>query len=628
MDRLIRTTTEHFLAMLDDQREFYSPQELLDAGFPEFLVKRMRLELMRNLQDSVTPPQTDWADMTTDAVRKAWSQFLGAIHEEIRLPASYVAPVIESSLADILDLMVTPRAFLPEYLFGSESRLDQQMIAERCEWVVVYTYFGNALPRFMEKKGRKTLTKEQADRIIERLDERVTSHYTSLNWAQLFEPWFQLLGEKVEPGLFADFFRDKGKPGVARLFNAESDPIHRTRMIEILSKPQLDEIDDEFEDVGEDLLGVPEEVIDLAEDEALTSPKEKTNEKPAGEAKADPEKELANAQTEDAAASGQKDKNEDHVKPAVKQKTEDEVQSGKSLKSGKQDKEEDQMTTEKKPGHAVGTSTKMQDAQDEKSKEEKREKEGKKDEKDQEATSEEQEVKPDEQDVTFDDQDVTSEEKDVTSEEKDVTSEEKDETSEEKDMQGESDEDDEGNLITRYQKTNGNDKHDPPLASTLKKEPEEDEEDTIPLYSRIKSDPEEEDAGDVPIWQQFTKEEEDDAGEAGEGMGEEKLETRGETAGEDAAGEEPAGNEPVPEEELEKIRSYVKDMEDEFISELFGGDEGAFLETIEHITRLSDWKEAGSYISKEVFDRNLIDIYSDTAIYFTDRMQTYFLERE
>ena len=600
MDRLIRTTTEHFLAMLEDQREFYSPQELLDAGFPEFLVKRMRLELVRNLQDSVTPPQTDWADMTTDAVRKAWSQFLGAIHEEIRLPASYVAPVIESSLADILDLMVTPRAFLPEYLFGSESKLDQQMIAERCEWVVVYTYFANALPRFMEKKGRKTLTKEQADRIIERLDERVTSHYTSLNWAQLFEPWFQLLGEKVEPGLFADFFRDKGKPGVARLFNAESDPIHRTRLIEILSKPQLDEIDDEFEDVGEDLLGVPEEVIDLAENEALASPKEKPNETRAGEAKEDPKKEQVMAQKEDADTTRQEDKKEDLAKPADKQKTEDEVQSGKS---DKQDKEEDQKTKEKKSGQAGGTSTKMQDVQDEKSKEEKKDKEENKDEKDQEVASEEQEVKSDEQGVTSKKQEVASEDKDV---------------------QEEADEDDEGNLITRYQKTNGNDKHDPPLASTLKKEPEEDEEGTIPLYSRIKPDPEEEDAGDVPIWQQFTKEEEDETGEAGE----EKLKAEGETAGEDAAGEEVTGDEPVPAEELEKIRSYAKDMEDEFISELFGGDEGAFLETIEHITRLSDWKEAGSYISKEVFDRNLIDIYSDTAIYFTDRMQTYFLERE
>ena len=591
--------------MLDDQREFYSPQDLLDAGFPEFLVKRMRLELVRNLQDSVTPPQTDWADMSTDAVRKAWSNFLGAIHEEIRMPASYVAPVIESSLADILDLMVTPRAFLPEYIFGSESKLNQQMIAERCEWVVVYTYFGKALPRFMEKKGRKTLTKEQADRIIERLDERVTSHYTSLNWAQLFEPWFQLLGEKVESGLFAEFFRDKGKPGVARLFNAEPDPIHRTRLIEILSKPQLDEIDDEFEDVGEDLLDVPEEVIDLAESEALTSPKEKPNEIRAGEAKEDLIKEQAKAQKEDAVASGQKDKEENRVKPAEKQKMEDEMQSGNSGKSDKQDKEEDRMTTEKRPVQTGGTSAKVQDVQDDKSMEEKKdekEKKGSEEKKDPEATSEEQGLKPDNQKVKPKEQEVTSEEKDVP---------------------GESDEDDEGNLITRYQKTNGNDKHDPPLVSMLKKEPEEDEEDTIPLYSRIKPDPEKEDAEDVPIWQQFTKGDEDDAGEAEEEADKESLE-----AGEEADEDEPAGDKPVPAEELEKIRSYVRDMEDEFISELFGGDEGAFLESIEHITRLPDWKEAGSYISKEVFDRNLIDIYSDTAIYFTDRMQTYFLERE
>ena len=618
MDRLIRTTTEHFLAMLDDQREFYSPQDLLDAGLPEFLVKRMRLELVRNLKDSVTPPQTDWADMTTDAVRKAWSRFLGAIHEEIRLPASYVAPVIESSLADILDLLVTPRAFLPEYIFGSESKLDQQMIAERCEWVVVYTYFANALPRFMEKKGRRALTKEQADRIIERLDERVTSHYTSLNWAQLFEPWFQLLGEKVEPGLFANFFRDKGKPGVARLFDAEPDPIHRNRLIEILSKPQLDEIDDDFEDVGEDLLGAPEEVIDLAGGDASHSEKAQTeklqsdksqSENPQGE-KSQSDKAKSETQPDDTAQEESVDKTESKsgTKAGSDSKTgentdvapDDGSDTGSDEKSkGKPDKESEEKPVAKPDAKSDAKPVEESDAKPVEESDAKPVTSTS--EKAAETTSGESEEDPKKNKAS------------KSEKEEKITSEEKDAKEEAGEIKEEPDEDDEGNLIARYQKTNGNDKHDPPLVSTLKTESEEDEEDTIPLYSKIKPDPEEGDE-DVPIWQQFTKSDEDDSGERDD----EDSETD----------KKPADEESVSAEELEKIRSYAKDMEEEFISELFGGDEGAFLEAIEHITRLSDWKEAGSYISKEVFDRNLIDIYSDTAIYFTDRMQTYFLERE
>lgn len=639
MDRLIRTTTEHFLAMLDDQREFYSLQELLDAGLPDFLVKRMRLELVRNLQDSVTPPQTDWADMTTDAVQKAWRRFLGAIHEEIRLPASYVAPVIESAVADILDLMVTPRAFLPEYIFGSESRMNQQMIAERCEWVVVYTYFANALPRFMEKKGRKSLTKEQADRIIERLDERITSHYTSLNWAQLFDPWFQLLGEKVEPGLFANFFRDKGKPGVARLFDAEPDPIHRTRLIEILSKPQLDEFDDDFEDVGEDLLGVPEEVMDLEQSKDIVSPTGKPKASDAGEEKEDTGKERLTAQDQDTVAAGKedaKDKKADAAEPEVKPDETKVKTDEKKKKSEEPEKKSDE--PEKKPDDPEKKSDEpAAKAEDSKVKtreqaEESKDPEAKSE--DPEVKSKEMEVKSQKPETTADKSEMKPEREKQKSEERDskqkseeieepevqkMESDEKDKAADEdkrKDKGEDEDENDEGNLITRFQKTNGNDKHEPPLVSTLKTDPEEDEEDTIPLYSKIKPDREEGDE-EVPIWQQFTKADEEAAGE----LDDENDETP-------VSGEEPAGAESVSAEELEKIRSYIKDMEEEFVSELFGGDEGAFLEAIEHISRLSDWKEAGTYISKEVFDRNLIDIYSDTAIYFTDRMQTYFLERE
>ena len=174
-----------------------------------------------------------------------------------------------------------------------------------------------------------------------------------------------------------------------------------------------------------------------------------------------------------------------------------------------------------------------------------------------------------------------------------------------------SEEDDEGNLITRFQKSNGNNKDEPPLHSTLKKgsdQGEEEDEGSAPLYSRIKPTDEEEDEESVPIWQRFTQ----DKSDSDEDSDDEQDEV---------------GSASKNSKEVVKVRSYVGDMEKEFVDELFGGDEGAFLEAIEQISRLSSWKEAGTYISREVFDRNMIDIYSDTAIYFTDRMQTYFLER-
>ena len=605
MDQLIRSTTEHFLSMLEDQREFFSPDDLVEAGLPDFLVKRIEMELMRNLQDSVNPPESDWANMSARAVQKAWNQFLQAIHDEIRLPASYASSVLESSLADILEMMVTPRAFLPDYIFGNEGELDRQTIRERCEWIVVYTYFSTALPRFMDKKQREKLTKEQADRLIERLDERVTAHYTSLNWAQLFEPWFALFGEKVEPGLFAKFFRDKGKPGVARLFDAESKPLNRTRLIEILSRPQLDEIDDEFADLGEELLDSSESskqspVAEKEKDvvEKSEEPKEVKKEKASEEKKIDENKTKSGKESEDLKTERKDVASEEaaavSIKPDAKDSKADNDAKDAGVKKAEEKKEADQKkeTGDKKEDRPAAGNDREKEK--EKGKEPEKSTKG---------------------DIVLQDEGVGIPEEVIDMAEK-------------KDRKP-SEEDDEGNLITRFQKSNGNNKDEPPLHSTLKKgsdqgeeedegsaplysriKPADDEEDeeSAPLYSRIKPTDEEEDEESVPIWQRFTQ----DKSDSDEDSDDEQDEV---------------GSASKNSKEVVKVRSYVGDMEKEFVDELFGGDEGAFLEAIEQISRLSSWKEAGTYISREVFDRNMIDIYSDTAIYFTDRMQTYFLER-
>jgi hypothetical protein len=77
---------------------------------------------------------------------------------------------------------------------------------------------------------------------------------------------------------------------------------------------------------------------------------------------------------------------------------------------------------------------------------------------------------------------------------------------------------------------------------------------------------------------------------------------------------------------FEELYYYIKDQKDYFINNLFGGEENAFLQAIEDIAKYSNWSDASRYISNEIFRRNMIDIYSEVAIDFTDRLQSYFLE--
>ncbi len=476
MDRIIRSTTDHFLKKLDSERPFFTVEEVSQAGFPDFLVERIRLELIRNLRDSVNPPESDWADMQAPAVQDSWDHFLKAIREEVRLPASYARPVLESAIGDILELMVAPRAFLPDYLFGRDEELDFEGVRERCEWIVVYNYFSRVISRFMEKKGRDKLTREQARRIIQRLDERVTAHYTSLNWAQLFEPWFELIGEQLESDLFARFFRDKGLPGVARHFDLESGAIHRTRLIEILSKPPKDDSEERT----------------FAEGAASSEQKQYSGSK--------------------------------MQKGSEMQKIVDDMEDSVSATTGEHKKTHEIKKTEARTSTTV----------------------------------------------------------------------------------------DEDNILSRF-RSHQKESDDHRLHDQLKSHSGNDDrdDDERPLISRLSGqDRHDSSTGgkEIPIWQQFS------------GFSEHEEEQEHSRIENDIRG---ASEDPVTE-----IRKYVSDMEDEFIETLFGGDENAFLEALAQISQQPDWKRAGSFIHREVFDRNMVDIYSDTAIYFTDRMQTWFLEKD
>lgn len=141
--------------------------------------------------------------------------------------------------------------------------------------------------------------------------------------------------------------------------------------------------------------------------------------------------------------------------------------------------------------------------------------------------------------------------------------------------------------------------------------------------------------GYPPAW-----EESEDAGrdEPADGVGEAR-----EPAGpeDDDAVEEGFIDDPIvdltePEEdeesgESESARKLREEMEDErsyFAEEIFRGSERAYEEALREIAAYESWKEASRFIEKNIFKRNLVDIYSEPAVDFTDRLHSWFMEHD
>lgn len=87
-----------------------------------------------------------------------------------------------------------------------------------------------------------------------------------------------------------------------------------------------------------------------------------------------------------------------------------------------------------------------------------------------------------------------------------------------------------------------------------------------------------------------------------------------------------SSEEPEPGELIGDLSGWMSDASEQFIDELFGGSEEAYEEALVKILEFDEWRQATRYIEKEVFSRNRVDIYDETAVDFTDRLHTFFIE--
>ncbi|NIT57005.1 MAG: hypothetical protein GWN00_12445, partial [Aliifodinibius sp.] len=243
MRQSIQKITQKLIDRLPENDQYYRIEELRSWEFPSFIIRRISVELKRNLSDSMNIPKTDWANTGVDAVLDAWQQFIDAIQDEARLPASYAQAVIETAVSDVLEILVQPRKNVPDVIFGAKDELSAEQLHQRLEAVVVYRHFAVVLSRYVQKKDLETLSKERCSTIITQADQKLTSGYSPLNWAQMLEPLFQLQDDGIDTNLLRLFFEDKKMPRIARKFDLMNTVLSRAEFIEVLSSPELLDFD-------------------------------------------------------------------------------------------------------------------------------------------------------------------------------------------------------------------------------------------------------------------------------------------------------------------------------------------------------------------------------------------------
>ncbi len=625
MDQIVKNTTERLLRKLNPEQPFYTPSDMLEAGFPAFVVERIRLELETNLADSIVPPSTDWAIMNAEEVTGAWQQFLDAIHNQLRLPNSFAKGVIESSVADLVDILVEPRKNLPDYLFVSTEDLHQEEIDERMRWVVVYPHFASFLPRYMKAKKLDKISKERYAKAIAQIDDKLSERYSPLNWAQLLKPLFNLCNEELEPEVLGRFFRDKNMLREAARFEDLKDPVDDHQFIEVLSRPDfnddsdtefltaasfgkstvekhapLEEQDDEVEVEAEEKAEVEADV----EEKPLYSTLMADNEDEDEDGDADDElKDMRRTTIIDAPAEEieeENDSEEDTPETPEELHTEDEEED--SVEEGYISLQSHWASKQKSKGEGIDNDEEEDEGFIARP-----------------VSEEDSEDEENADDVSFSplysrfqqasEDDNEEDEESGQIENRDGINDEDEPLSPDdykREVQG---------YETEKEFTEESDYKPYPSGSGLRSLEEDDA--GKEAGSASDDDTEEENEPFIPLWQRLSvSDEEDEPGIPVVPAEEKEVTHRRETI-----------ENPEPDDNMaQKLINYLKNDRKLYIKEIFKNDEAAYIRALTVLSEFRSWRDAGKYLTNDIFRKNGIDMYKDVTVDFTDRLHKFFTD--
>lgn len=647
MEQIAEQITESLIQELPKETDFFTPQELLSYGIPGVVVETLRKNLASTIESGMNIPATGWVQTDSEKVLTAWSAFVEISKQHIKIPESKISNLLGEAVEQCLELALKPRESVPEIIFRTRKTIDLEAAKLRVADLVVNQQLGIALLRYMEKKQKTELSRDEARELIKKIDEKLVENYHPLNWAQALKPIFELAGPAVNSVLFRIFFEDKEKPGIARKFDLLEKELNETQFIEFMSSAELLDIDD-FEDSQSQLFvpaeedRTPNEPEEEAEVEAETEPELLEEEE--AHVEAEEEDELEEAHIDEDENFEETDEDElnavQHEEPIVEEpedvetyedepvddetdeepdpKDENIVDLFSQIKKGETEKG-DLYYLEKEEESNLSLVESGEEGEDEDGDDnitllnkfmfdESGSGEDSEQEEEDHNDGEEpvQHVAPVKKEPSsiYDEMNLVQENRQQTERMSDVFDEISDDENEE-----DSDED------LSYK-----------IVSNDEVEPQHILEEPQPVENEITESDEKSD-DDLPMWRSFL--ERDDL-ETESGFEYEEDEPEEELEDEEGFIEEPiydlTATEPDPEEKLGEISKWLDDEKDRFVEDIFRGSEEAYEQALIEILDFDDWKSASHYLEREVFSRNRIDVYDEAAVDFTDRLHSYFME--
>ena len=159
--------------------------------------------------------RTDWVNYDHPEVEEAARTFLDATEQHMQVPRAQWADTLRAATRRTTNYLVRPVPTLTSFVFeDATGAVPVPQVRWRMRFFDPYAYLRDAVQASAEKHDRDAFTSDAFERVLRRVDERMTADFGADRWLDLLAPLFEMARHatgraQVAPSLLRTFFGEK-----------------------------------------------------------------------------------------------------------------------------------------------------------------------------------------------------------------------------------------------------------------------------------------------------------------------------------------------------------------------------------------------------------------------------------
>ena len=165
--------------------------------------------------------RTNWVHYDHPEMEQATHAFLDAVEDHLQVPREEWTDTLQTAVRRTSDYLVRPVPTLRAFVFEDPPEpVPVSKIQWRMRFFEPYAYLRNAVEAYAEKRDQDAFEPDGFERLLRRVDERMTDDFDTERWLRLLDPLFETAQRATDRKalplpLLRTFFEEKNASRIA-----------------------------------------------------------------------------------------------------------------------------------------------------------------------------------------------------------------------------------------------------------------------------------------------------------------------------------------------------------------------------------------------------------------------------